>query len=143
MFILLVVPTRVLLLYISRFNPIAPTLLRKALQSLLTKHFSSHPAGTALSPSKEALDIIVESANGDIRSAIMALQFACVIELSESKKQKNGKGKGKGKGKGPGTTLVMEAVSRREQSLVLFHLLGKVLYNKRMYCLFFLTDGTD
>jgi cell cycle checkpoint protein len=77
----------------------------------------------ALFPSKEVLDVIVESANGDIRSAIMALQFACIVELPGSKK----------KGRGKGTTMVMEAVTRREQSLQLFHLLGKVLYNKRVF----------
>ena len=64
----------------------------------------------------------MDSANGDIRSAIMALQFACVVELPTSNK------------KGKGTTMVMEAVTRREQSLQLFHLLGKVLYNKRAFC---------
>src|SRR6266540_2336448 len=106
---------------ICRFNPISPTLLRKALQSLLNKHFS-HSGGVALSPSKEVLDVIIESANGDIRSAIMALQFACVVELPASRK----------KGKTVASKIVLEAVTRREQSLVLFHLLGKVLYNKRM-----------
>jgi len=105
-----------------RFNPIAPTLLRKALQSLLNKHFSQS-GGVALSPSKEVLDVIVESANGDIRSAIMALQFACVVEFPATRK----------KGKTVASKIVLEAVTRREQSLVLFHLLGKVLYNKRMF----------
>jgi cell cycle checkpoint protein len=70
------------------------------------------------------LDVIVESANGDIRSAIMALQFACVVEIPGSKKK-------------GGTTMVMEAVTRREQSLQLFHLLGKVLYNKRLFLFVF------
>lgn len=107
--------------WISRFNPVASTLLRKALQLLLKKHFDSQPLG--LFPSKEVQDVIVDSANGDIRSAIMALQFACIIELPGSKK----------KGRGKGTTMVMEAVTRREQSLQLFHLLGKVLYNKRVF----------
>lgn len=108
-------------IWLFRFNPIAPTLLRKALQLLLTKHFDSQPL--ALFPSKEVQDVIVESANGDIRSAIMALQFACIVELPGSKK----------KGRGNGTIMVMEAVTRREQSLQLFHLLGKVLYNKRVF----------
>jgi len=112
----------VITLELLRFNPIAPTLLRKALQLLLNKHFDSHMGTVALSPSKEVLDEIVESSNGDIRSAIMALQFACIVEIPGSKQ--------KGVGK-KGATVVMEAVTRREQSLQLFHLLGKVLYNKR------------
>ncbi|KAJ3513531.1 hypothetical protein NLJ89_g2894 [Agrocybe chaxingu] len=99
------------------FNPIAPTLLRKALQAMLSTHFTSNSAANSVSPSKEVLDAIIESANGDIRSAIMALQFACIVEISGKKKK--------------GKTMVVEAITRREQTLALFHLLGKVLYNKR------------
>ncbi|KAG5642066.1 hypothetical protein DXG03_003643 [Asterophora parasitica] len=104
------------------FNPIAPTLLTKALQGLLTTHFGG---SSQQPPSREMLDAVVESANGDIRSAIMALQFACVVQMVQQGKNKKGSNKGKGK------SAVLEAVTRREQSLVLFHLLGKVLYNKR------------
>lgn len=75
-----------------------------------------------MAPSKEVLDIIVESAHGDIRSAIMALQFACIMELPGQKKKTNQ----------ARSTIILEAVTRREQSLALFHLLGKVMYNKRM-----------
>ncbi|KAF8634027.1 hypothetical protein AX17_004292 [Amanita inopinata Kibby_2008] len=103
------------------FNPIAPTLLRRALQALLDAHFSSNKNAR---PSKEVLEIVVESANGDIRSAIMALQFACTIEIPEV-------GVRKKKRDANMSALMLESVTRREQSLVLFHLLGKVLYNKR------------
>ncbi|KAF8908184.1 Rad17 cell cycle checkpoint protein-domain-containing protein [Gymnopilus junonius] len=113
------------------FNPIAPTLLRKALQNILDIHFFSNNSFNPNSspPSKELLDIIVDSSNGDIRSAIMALQFACITDSSATQKQK-GKKKG-GKNGGAPASVLMEAITRREQSLVLFHLLGKVLYNKR------------
>jgi cell cycle checkpoint protein len=71
------------------------------------------------------LDIIVESSNGDIRSSVMALQFASVIEIgNKGRKRKSGE---------KGAAAVLESVTRREQSLVLFHLMGKVLYNKRIY----------
>ncbi|KAJ7694789.1 Rad17 cell cycle checkpoint protein-domain-containing protein [Mycena rosella] len=102
------------------FNPIAPTLMKKALQSLVTGHFASKSRGPA--PSKETLDIVVETSNGDIRSAIMALQFSCTVEMP------GGKGRKKA---GSSAKLVLEAVTRREQSLELFHLIGRVLYNKR------------
>ncbi|KAJ7510273.1 Rad17 cell cycle checkpoint protein-domain-containing protein [Mycena galericulata] len=72
--------------------------------------FSSTKSGGS-APVKEMLDIIIETSNGDIRSAIMALQFSCVVEMP------GGKGRKKG--------------SAGEQSLHLFHLIGKVLYNKR------------
>ncbi|KAK7029736.1 Rad17-domain-containing protein [Favolaschia claudopus] len=104
------------------FNPIAPTLMKKALQALISSHFSS-PLARGPAPSKETLDIIIETSNGDIRSAIMALQFSCIVELPS--------GKGRRKSSSANAKLVLEAVTRREQSLHLFHLIGKVLYNKR------------
>ena len=52
----------------------------------------------------------------------MALQFACIMELPGRKKKKDE----------AKSTIILEAVTRREQSLALFHLLGKVMYNKRM-----------
>ncbi|TDL27922.1 P-loop containing nucleoside triphosphate hydrolase protein [Rickenella mellea] len=114
------------------FNPIAPTLMHRALQALLTPHSNSKAgvstATPAKHPSKDTLDIIVSSSNGDIRSAIMALQFACTIELADSNTKRAAKGK---KNKNVPARKILEAVSRREQSLALFHLLGKVLYNKR------------
>jgi cell cycle checkpoint protein len=62
----------------------------------------------------------------------MALQFACIVELPRtgSKKGKGKKGK-TGDGEGGSARVVLEAVTRRESSLALFHLMGKVLYNKR------------
>lgn len=79
-----------------RFNPIAPTLMRKAINALLGRVFSSSSVSHQ-KPSKEVVDIIVDSANGDIRSAIMALQFACIVDLPGGAR---GKGKGKGGKKG-------------------------------------------
>ncbi|KAG1736111.1 Rad17 cell cycle checkpoint protein-domain-containing protein [Suillus paluster] len=114
--------------YVTRigFNPIAPTLMTKALQAMLTNHFAST---SGKPPTKDVVEMIVESSNGDIRSAVMALEFACVVTLPI-------KGTGKGKKRGNttgsgGARAVLEAVTRREQSLVLFHLMGKILYNKR------------
>ncbi|KAJ7078487.1 Rad17 cell cycle checkpoint protein-domain-containing protein [Mycena epipterygia] len=103
------------------FNPIAPTLMKKALQALVSTHFSKS-AGSV--PSKETLDIIIETSNGDIRSAIMALQFSCVVEMVGGKGHKKNSG-------GSSARLVLEAVTRREQSMELFHMIGRVLYNKR------------
>jgi len=110
------------------FNPIAPTLMTKALQAMVTTHFKSTGEKP---PTKDVIEMIVESSNGDIRSAVMALEFACVVTLPA-------KGAGKGRMKGNtvgrgGARAVLEAVTRREQSLALFHLMGKILYNKRKY----------
>ncbi|KAF8842403.1 hypothetical protein BDN67DRAFT_899264 [Paxillus ammoniavirescens] len=127
--------------YVMRigFNPIAPTLMTKALQALLSLHRgsrdSSGRAGEQLP--REVLDIIVESSNGDIRSAIMALQFACVVDIPTSTNKTKGRGSRKTDRGASGikdarnARVVLGAVTRREQSLALFHLMGKILYNKR------------
>ncbi|KAL0563836.1 RFC checkpoint protein Rad17 [Marasmius crinis-equi] len=110
-----------------RFNPIAPTLLKKALQALLNTHYSSAPKGSRKSPiTPQLLDVIIDSANGDVRSAIMTLQFACIRLGSQAKSSKGRKKEGK-----LDSDVLVESITRREQSLVLFHLMGKVLYNKR------------
>ncbi|KAG1745261.1 Rad17 cell cycle checkpoint protein-domain-containing protein [Suillus lakei] len=113
--------------YVTRiaFNPIASTLMTKALQVMLANHFAST---SGKPPAKDIVEMIVESSNGDIRSAVMALEFACVVTLTKG----GGKGKARRNTAGSGgTRAVLEAVTRREQSLVLFHLMGKILYNKR------------
>ncbi|KAI0327719.1 Rad17-domain-containing protein [Cubamyces sp. BRFM 1775] len=109
------------------FNPIASTYMRSALRSLLDRHFAISTSGTR--PTKDVLDVIVESSNGDIRSAIMALQFACTADSTSRKSTKGSKKTGKTQG--PSARVMLEAVTRREQSLALFHLLGKIMYNKR------------
>ncbi|THU98650.1 checkpoint protein Rad24 [Dendrothele bispora CBS 962.96] len=114
-----------------RFNPIAPTLLKKALSALLTRHFSTSTSGSGSTRSPVSstyLDLIVDSANGDIRSAIMSLQFACTRLGVNSKKKGR---KGNNDSKTDEQQVLVESITRREQSLVLFHLMGKVLYNKR------------
>ncbi|KAG2064310.1 hypothetical protein BDR04DRAFT_1084552 [Suillus decipiens] len=113
--------------YVTRiaFNPIAPTLMTKALQAMLANHFMTT---SGKPPAKDIVEMIVESSNGDIRSAVMALEFACVVTLTKD----SGKGKTQRNMTGRrGARAVLEAVTRREQSLVLFHLMGKILYNKR------------
>ncbi|KAL1747170.1 Rad17 cell cycle checkpoint protein-domain-containing protein [Schizophyllum fasciatum] len=91
------------------FNPIAPTLMTRALKSMLAKRSQKL--------STDFLDMLVSTSNGDIRSAIMALQFSS-ITTKPGKKCKDER-------------AVLEAITRREHGLVLFHLLGKILYNKR------------
>ncbi|KAI0353325.1 hypothetical protein OH77DRAFT_1483691 [Trametes cingulata] len=113
------------------FNPIAATYMRTALKTLLDRHFSSSSHSSGSRPTKDVLDVIVESSNGDIRSAVMALQFACTADNSNPSRAVEKGSKRAGKTKGPSARVVLEAVTRREQSLALFHLLGKIMYNKR------------
>ena len=59
----------------------------------------------------------------------MALQFACISDGTAPKTK--GRTKGKKSSSSAETRALMEAVTRRESSLALFHLVGKLLYNKR------------
>ncbi|KAG8216677.1 Rad17-domain-containing protein [Butyriboletus roseoflavus] len=123
-------------------NVLGPELLTSPyvtrIGSLLASHFGSLEVHEKLGkqPAREAIDIIVESSSGDIRSAIMTLQFACVVDLPTSSIKSKGKVSRKnvdGKKRSKNVRAVLEAVTRREQSLVLFHLMGKILYNKRKF----------
>ncbi|KAL7424215.1 RFC checkpoint protein Rad17 [Cryptotrichosporon argae] len=120
------------------FLPLAPTFLTKALQRVLTLATAS-----AKRPSTQAVQLIALSSNGDLRSAINSLQLLCTKSTTDTKRLKteaNGKAAGKGArgGKGgrldvsPDLRAILDSVTRREQSLNLFHALGKVLYNKRV-----------
>ena len=53
-------------------------------------------------------------------AGVMALEFACNRVKGASKR-----------GREAGAGVDLESSTRRENALVLFHLLGKVLYNKR------------
>ena len=64
-----------------RFNPITPTTLTSALKALLAK------AGATVS--QTMLTAIVDGANGDIRSAIMRLEFACAKTSSGESRQRD------------------------------------------------------
>lgn len=97
----------------------------KALQVITNDHFQDNPS---LRPTKNMLDTIVVCSRGDIRGAIMELQLSA---LSDKKPTK-----GKKRGSSDSVTL-LKLASQREQSLALFHLIGKVLFNKRMSHFFF------
>ncbi|GAA6039753.1 hypothetical protein JCM8097_004201 [Rhodosporidiobolus ruineniae] len=166
------------------FNPIAPTIMRKALQRTLdriyapiassspsssksrssrSKYASSSQPPTTVSgldpstrPSLTTLDLLIQHSNGDIRSALMSLQFlatqgggdATSLGLGakgdkggKAKKRKRRRGssdeesdeedaRGKMGGKDRVKQL-LQFVTARESSLFIFHALGKVLYNKR------------
>lgn len=75
------------------FNPIAPTIMTKVLTALVSKQYdrstsSSLRTGpkTFRKPKKEDIQLLVDSSNGDIRSAIMALQFTTSVQSSKGNK---------------------------------------------------------
>ncbi|GAA6051572.1 hypothetical protein JCM3770_003478 [Rhodotorula araucariae] len=135
------------------FNPIAPTIMRKALLRTLDRLYTLPSAPAAVTrPTQATLDILIAHAGGDIRSALMSLQFLATEAGEGATSIGGGKGaakKGKGRKRrrgesdeeGPaigakvqgkdGVRKLLQFVTARESSLFIFHALGKVLYNKR------------
>jgi cell cycle checkpoint protein len=58
------------------FNPIAVTSMRNALRWVVDLRFQDNAKEK---PSKELIEKVVETSGGDIRSALMTLQFTCSI----------------------------------------------------------------
>ncbi|WVF71982.1 hypothetical protein IAT40_006793 [Kwoniella sp. CBS 6097] len=136
------------------FLPLAQTFLTKALLRVLQ---TAIPRALDR-PSQSTVQLIAQSSHGDLRSAINSLQLLCAKRTGNTKKrktrdgddesdeepgskkgrQKVGVGKGSRGGKGGKLDVsrelraVLDAVTRKEQSLGLFHALGKVFYNKRL-----------
>ncbi|KAK4052775.1 RFC checkpoint protein Rad17 [Microbotryomycetes sp. JL201] len=124
------------------FRPVAPTIMKKALNKLLDRIYSSNgDLNPSLRPSATAVEVISSHSNGDIRSAIMSLQFlASNPSMAKSKgmtdlavghapkKRKKGDAGGVSKEQ---VKELLQFVSAREDSLFIFHALGKVLYSKR------------
>lgn len=123
-----------------RFNPVAKTLLKKALNATLER---ACPESNR--PGADVLDLVIASCNGDIRSALNCLQFVVqdpkrAGSLVPATKSKS-KGKAKKVGKRDAALCVaclartdarrVRMITARESSLFLFHALGKVLFSKR------------
>jgi cell cycle checkpoint protein len=81
-----------------------------------------------------AAGALVESARGDIRAAVAALQMRLAGAASGSGAGDGGRKRGRGAEKGAGAADKGAAASwgARDDTLSLFHALGKLLYNKRV-----------
>jgi len=116
------------------FNKIAPTFMVKALSTIIAQE--SRESGRRFGPSNPMLKAL--SSSGDIRSAIMGLEFLAVNgELGAfSEKVNFGEQAKRTKASGESDLNEIEretlnAVTQRESSLGFFHAVGKVVYNKR------------
>jgi cell cycle checkpoint protein len=117
---------------VIEFNPIAPTLLAKALEMIVQKE--SRKSGRRKTPGPLVLKRLGEI--GDIRSAIGSLEFLCLRgDVDGDWGAKVAFGKAKKSSKDVALTKMeeesLEMVTRREASLGIFHAVGKVVYNKR------------
>lgn len=117
---------------VIEFNPIAPTILSKALD-LVSKKEARH-SGRRRMPGPSVLKKLGEV--GDVRSAIGSLEFLCL--RSGSGNDWSGRVAGKPKQGSIDTSALtemekhsLEMVTRRGSTLGLFHAVGKVVYNKR------------
>lgn len=116
------------------FNKIAPTFMYRALNSIVMQE--SRDSGRKFGPSKAVLDAL--STSGDIRSAIMGLEFLAMnSDLPGSGFSENIAAQRKSRKKPVERQLtakeqrMMDAVTQRESTYGIFHAVGKVLYNKR------------
>jgi len=111
------------------FNPIAATLLTKALDLVVRKEARS--SGRRRIPGPSTLKRLGEV--GDVRSAIGSLEFLCL----RANDGDDWGGRVASKGRKGVSTLTkleresLEMVTQRESSLGIFHAVGKVVYNKR------------
>jgi cell cycle checkpoint protein len=114
------------------FNPVAPTILVKALELVVIKE--SRISGRRKTPSLPVLQRLAET--GDIRSAICSLEFLCLrgdegdtwsskVTFTKTKKPKS-------QPLTKSEEQALKLISNRESSLGIFHSVGKVVYNKRI-----------
>ena len=117
---------------VIEFNPIAPSLLAKALELVVKKE--ARRSGRRMTPGPQVLKRLGEI--GDIRNAIASLEFLCVkgdddadwgSKIAFTKTKKGAKDAAMTKGE-QGS---LELISQRESTLGIFHAVGKVVYNKR------------
>ncbi|KAK3722163.1 RFC checkpoint protein Rad17 [Vermiconidia calcicola] len=115
------------------FNAVAPTILTKAMETIVIKE--ARKSGRRRTPGPQVLKHLAES--GDVRSAVGSLEFLCLRgddENAWSSKVAFTKQK-KSKTETPLTQAEGEAlrlISNRESTLGIFHAVGKVVYNKRI-----------
>ena len=113
------------------FNPIAPTLLTKALDLICQKEARHSGRRRVLGPS--VLKRLGEV--GDVRSAIGSLEFLCIRgddgDPGGSVASRTKKGANALSTVSKIEEQALEIATQRESSLGLFHAVGKVVYNKR------------
>jgi len=114
------------------FNAIAPTILIKALEGVVVKE--ARRSGRRKTPGPLVLKRIAET--GDIRSAVSSLEFLCLrgddgdtwsskVTFTKAKKSKSEATMTKAEEE------ALRLISNRENSLGIFHSVGKIVYNKR------------
>ncbi|KAF1941616.1 Rad17-domain-containing protein [Clathrospora elynae] len=117
---------------VFEFNPIAPTYMTKALDTIIVKEARKSGRTKTLGP--QAIQRLAEL--GDIRSAVSSLEFLCLRgDDADGWGAKVNFMKKKGPKDTPMTKIEQESlemVTQRESTLGIFHSVGRVVYNKRL-----------
>ena len=119
------------------FNPVTTTNMVKTLTKLAV--IQSQRGGRKFQvPDKATLENLAESVGGDLRAGINALQFSCLNDTRDLKEAFEGVSKIATSKAGKTTKKVdktsetkLSRIGGKDQGLVMFHALGKILYAKR------------
>ncbi|KAG0001142.1 Cell cycle checkpoint protein rad17 [Modicella reniformis] len=107
-----------------KFNPIALTIMKKAINKLVKKEFGTRHK---YAPSEEEIDQAIEIHDGDIRAVINSLQFLCYLPA----KNRKSNSKVLGEERHVFNESEDKATQGQDSSLGIFHAVGRVLYNRR------------
>ncbi|ORZ01842.1 Rad17 cell cycle checkpoint protein-domain-containing protein [Lobosporangium transversale] len=115
-----------------KFNPIAPTIMKKAIRRLIELEFkSSH----SHAPDTAEVDQLIEIHDGDIRAVINALQFLCYLPTKKRRCYRNLAVEAEEELNASDRLMVHNSENKvivgQDSSLGVFHAVAKVLYNKR------------
>ena len=111
------------------FNPVAPTMISKALELVARKE--ARHSGRRRTPGSEVLKTLSEF--GDLRNAVNCLEMLC--QRGGKDGDWSGRIAGSKNTKTASTKMEKDAIrtiALRDSTLSLFHAAGKVLYNKRV-----------
>ncbi|XP_011192095.2 cell cycle checkpoint protein RAD17 [Zeugodacus cucurbitae] len=111
------------------FNPIAVTLLQKAMKRFCALMREQQFADTYKVPTENVIDSIVFAAQGDIRNALINLHFASLKGAGALPTERVEACEVKGKSKKKLSTL---KTIRRDESVTMLHALGRVFNPKRL-----------
>ncbi|KAF9947796.1 Cell cycle checkpoint protein rad17 [Mortierella alpina] len=110
-----------------KFNPIAPTFMKKALRKLVDKEFKTT---SACAPDTAEMDQLIEVHDGDIRAVINSLQFLCYLPSKKRRRYREAALKLEEDMQGLVDTE-NAMILGQDSSLGIFHAVAKVLYNRR------------
>ncbi|GAA99872.1 uncharacterized protein L969DRAFT_91813 [Mixia osmundae IAM 14324] len=116
-----------------KFNAIAPTIMKKALARMIESLFAAnrHLSESIERPTAAAIDLATKLSGGDIRGALMNLQFASGAALRDLEQRASKLKLSSKRKRGKSSRDLGDVIHLRESPLFIFHALGKILYSKR------------